>query len=440
MNHHIRILSSVALATVMATATATAQQTIILSQSECRTMALAANEQLRQAQNSLQQSSLDRKIANTAYLPKFEGSATGVYMLPDIDMMGSKMRIRGTYMAGISLVQPIYTGGKITAGRKLARIGEKVAAEQLRMTRMDVIAEADRAYWSYVAVTDKVKLMDSFKAMLDTLYNQTSIALEVGMATENDILRVEAKRSEIVYQQQKVSNGVELCRMALCNAIGADIDTHISVSDSMPAPTEATLLPIDISDRPELHLLQQQVEASRQQVAMTRADFLPTVGLSIGYNYYGNIKLNSMVDVGGGMLMPYSQEFRDGIAMGLLSVKIPLFHWGEGFKKVRRARIAVDNANLDLQRTSRLLDLETRQAATNVSDGFNLINSAQTAMRQAEENLRVTTERYNESMIPLSDLLDAQTQWQQSRSNLIEAQTQYQIYLTDYLRATGHLE
>lgn len=440
MNHHIRILSSVALATVMATATATAQQTIILSQSECRTMALAANELLRQAQNSLQQSSLDRKIANTAYLPKFEGSATGVYMLPDIDMMGSKMRIRGTYMAGISLVQPIYTGGKITAGRKLARIGEKVAAEQLRMTRMDVIAEADRAYWSYVAVTDKVKLMDSFKAMLDTLYNQTSIALEVGMATENDILRVEAKRSEIVYQQQKVANGVELCRMALCNAIGADIDTHISVSDSMPAPTEATLLPIDISDRPELHLLQQQVEASRQQVAMTRADFLPTVGLSIGYNYYGNIKLNSMVDVGGGMLMPYSQEFRDGIAMGLLSVKIPLFHWGEGFKKVRRARIAVDNANLDLQRTSRLLDLETRQAATNVSDGFNLINSAQTAMRQAEENLRVTTERYNESMIPLSDLLDAQTQWQQSRSNLIEAQTQYQIYLTDYLRATGHLE
>ncbi len=69
-----------------------------------------------------------------------------------------------------------------------------------------------------------------------------------------------------------------------------------------------------------------------------------------------------------------------------------------------------------------------------------MIGAAQTALNQAEENLRVTTDRYSESMATLADLLDAQTQWHQSRSNLIEAQTQYQIYLTDYLRATGHLE
>lgn len=439
MNFNIKSLSF-ALIAVFTVSAATAQHTISLTKSECRTMALAASDLLRQANNSLQQSSLDRKIANTAYLPKFEDSATGLYMLPDIDMMGSKMRMRGTYMAGISLVQPIYTGGKITAGRNLARIGEKIASEQLRMTRMDVIAEADRAYWSYVAVTDKVRLMDALKAMLDTLYHQTETAVAVGMATENNLLRVEARRSEIIYQQQKVANGADLCRMALCNAIGADIDTQITINDNLPVPSAPGNLSTDISDRPELFLLENQVEASRQQVAMTRSDFLPSVGLSIGYNYYGNIKLNSMVDVGGGMLMPYSQEFRDGIAMGLLSVKIPLFHWGEGVKKVRRARLAVDNANLELRHTSRLLDLETRQAATNVSDGYNLIGSAQAALLQAEENLRVTTDRYNESMAPLSDLLDAQTQWQQSRSNLIEAQTQYQIYLTDYLRSTGHLE
>lgn len=439
MNFHIKTLSAMATAAIIASA-AMAQENISLTQAECRAMALSASEQLQQAENSLQQSTLDRKIANTAYLPKFEGSATGVYMLPDIDMMGSKMRMRGTYMAGISLVQPIYTGGKITAGRNLARIGEKVASEQLRMTRMDVIAEADHAYWTFIAVTDKVKLMDTFRAMLDTLYQQTATAVTVGMATENDLLRVEARRSEIIYQQQKVSNGAELCRMALCNAIGIDTGTRIMIDETLPAPSTPGIMPTDISDRPELHLLQKQVEASQQQVKMTLADFLPTIGLSIGYNYYGNIKLNSMVDVGGGMLMPYSQEFRDGIAMGLLSVKIPLFHWGEGAKKVRRARLAVNNASLDLERTSRLLLLESRQAVINLTDGYNMIGAAQTALNQAEENLRVTTDRYSESMATLADLLDAQTQWHQSRSNLIEAQTQYQIYLTDYLRATGHLE
>lgn len=60
-------------------------------------------------------------------------------------------------------------------------------------------------------------------------------------------------------------------------------------------------------------------------------------------------------------------------------------------------------------------------------------------MRQADENLRVMRNRYAASMAPLTDLLDAQSQWQQAESNLIEAQTQYKIYETEYLRATGSL-
>lgn len=415
-------------------------QPMILTRAECRSMALAHNEKITISENSLKQAELDRKIATTAYLPKFEGSATGVYMLPDMDMMGSKMRMRGTYMAGIQLMQPIYTGGKITAGRKLAGIGREVATEQLRMSRSEVIAEADNSYWTYIAVCDKVKLMEQFKLMIDTLYEQTATAVEAGMATSNDLLRISAKRSEIIYQQQKVANGADLCRMALCNAIGVDMNTEIIAVDTVIDPQMPGALTPDISARPELHLLEKQVEASRQQVNMTRADFLPTVGLSIGYNYYGNIKLNSMVDVGGGMLMPYSQEFRDGIAMGLLSVKIPLFHWGEGMKKVKKARLAVENANLDLINTSRLLELEARQAAANLSDGWNLITSSEVALEQATENLRVMQNRYNENMAPLTDLLDAQNQWHQSRSNHIEALTQYQIYRTEWLRATGRLD
>lgn len=81
-----------------------------------------------------------------------------------------------------------------------------------------------------------------------------------------------------------------------------------------------------------------------------------------------------------------------------------------------------------------------QQAIRNVEDGFRLIEAADLAFRQAEENLRVMQNRYAASMAPLTDLLDAQSQWQQASSNLIEAQTQYKIYETDYLRATGKLE
>ena len=416
-----------------------AQQPLRISLSECREMALTHSEELQQADNTIQQAKLDRKIAATAYLPKIDGAATGAYMLPNIDMMGMELSMRGTYMAGLSLTQPIYAGGKITTGNRLARIGEEVASEQYRMKRMDVIADADNAYWTYIAVGRKVRMLESYKAQMDTLHRQTETALSAGLATENDLLRIEAKRSEISYQLQKVKNGADLCRMSLCSIVGADFNTQIEAVDTTFIISRPGQLDPDIASRPELHLLEKQVAAGKEQIRMARADMLPTVGLGLSYMYYGNVKLNSMIDVGG-TKVPFSQEFRDGIGMAVLSVKIPIFHWGEIHKKVRKAKYELKNAELDLQQNTKLLNIEVQQAIRNVQDGYELINTAEKGLQQADENLRVMRNRYVASMAPLTDLLDAQSQWQQAESNLIEAQTQYKIYETEYLRATGALD
>ena len=416
-----------------------AQQTLRISQAECREMALAHSEELQKSDNALRQAELDQKIAQTAFLPKIEGSAMGAYVFPDIDMMGMELRMRGTYMAGVNLTQPIYTGGKITTGHRLARIGKEAAAEKFRMTRMDVLVEADNAYWTYIAVGRKVRMLESYHAQMDTLYRQTETALVAGLATENELLRIDAKRTEIHYQLQKVQNGADLCRMSLCRIVGADFDTQIEATDTIFVASQPVGISAETAARPELHLLEKQVAAGKEQIRMARADMLPTVGLSVGYSYYGNIKLNGMADVGGGTMVPYSQEFRDGMGLAMLSVKIPIFHWGESRKKVRKARYELRNVELDLQKNTRLLNIEVQQAIRNIQDGYELIRTAEKGLQQADENLRVMRNRYAASMAPLTDLLDAQSQWQQAESNLIEAQTQYKIYETEYLRATGRL-
>ena len=415
-------------------------QPLLLSHAQCREMALSHSEELEQADIRLRQAELDNRIATTAYLPKFEGSATGAYVFPDIDMMGMDLRMRGMYMAGITLTQPIYTGGKIMAGKRMARIGEAAAGEQLRMTRMDVLVDADNAYWTCIAVDRKVRMLESYCAQMDTLYDQMSGSLSAGMIIENDLLRIKAKQSEIHYQLQKARNGADLCRLSLCRLIGVDDTTAIVPTDTTWVVADPGLLTASIDNRPELTLLKQQVEVGRQQIKSTRAEMLPTVGLSAGYTYYGNIKLNSLVDVGNGTMMPYSQEFRDGIGMVMLAVKVPLFHWGEVHKKVRKARYELRSAELELQKNTRLLNLEVQQAIRNVQDGYRLVGTAETGVEQALENLRVMRNRYESSMATLTDLLDAQSQWQQAESNLIEAHTQYKIYETQYLRATGQLE
>jgi len=417
-----------------------AQQPMKLSMEQCRDMALTTSEEIKQADNRLRQAELDDKIAATARLPKIEGSATGAYVLPDIEMTGMELAMRGTYMAGLTLTQPIYTGGKISAGWQMARLGRQIADQQLRMTRMDVLVDADNAYWSYIAVRRKVRMLESYSTQMDTIYKQTSSAVTAGMAIENDLLRIEAKRTEIEYQLQRARNGADLCRMALCNVIGAPLDTAIEPTDTTFNIESPTAMSLDIARRPEVGLLEKQIDVNMQRIRDARSEMLPTVGLSAGYSYYGNIKLKGFADMGNGTTVPYTQEFRDGIGIAMLAVKIPIFHWGESRKKMHKARYELDNSQLELQRNMRLMSIEAQQAVQNVEDGYRMIHTAESGLRQAEENLRVMRNRYAAAMSPLTDLLDAQSQWQQAQSNLIEAQTQYMIYRTDYLRATGQLE
>lgn len=406
-----------------------------LSQSECRKMALQNNEEMKKSENSYQKAKLDKEIAFAAYLPELEGSLTSLYR-KDVDMMGSELQMRGTYLAGITLNQPIFTGGKIIASNKLAKIGVDCAKENQRKTEMDVIAEADNAYWTYIAVGEKVKLLEAYQKQLDGLYHQIAKTVEVEMATKNELLRVEAKRSQILYQLKKAKNGMELCRMSLCSTLGIDIHTAIQTTDTKLEVTAPQLQESSIMLRPEYKLLLNQVQAQKEQIKVARADVLPTFGLSAQYSYYGNLKLVGQAEDG----TPFKQEYKEGFPMLMASISIPLFRWGKGIKGIKKAKIDYQNAQLDLQKNERLLNIELQQAILNVTDGYNLIETASIGMSQADENLRNMQNSYNASMSTLTDLLDAQAQWQEAYSNRIEAKTQYKIYESEYLRVSGQLK
>lgn len=414
---------------------AEAQETLRLSLQECREMALEASEDLQKADNERLKAEYDKAIAMAANLPNFSATGLGEYMT-DMDMMGMTLQMHGMYMAGITLAQPVYVGGKIRAANKLAKIGEEAAEETLRSTRSDVISDADNAYWSYISVLSKIKMLESIKEQMDTLFSQVGTSLEAGMSTRSDLLRVEANRSDIEYQIQKALNGANLCRLSLCNVIGADFDTLIEPTDTVITPTLIEYLEVGTTTtRPELRLLDMQLEAAKYQVRSTRADFLPQLALSLGYVYYGNMKMIT----GKGTAEEYSMNMEDGIGMAMLSLSVPIFHWGEGRKTVKKAKLDVHNAELDLQKTRRLLNIEEQQALQNLQDGRRLVQVAELSYAQAEESYRIENERYLGGMGTLTDFLDAQGTLMQAESNLIEAQTQMKIYETEYLRVTDRL-
>lgn len=412
-----------------------------LTLGECREMALRTDENLKIAENNVVGFDLDRAVARTQYLPKLAGNATAMYTAPDSkvgDMM--TMQIRGAYMAGINLTQPIYAGGKIVAANRMASVGREISREQLRAARMDVIADAEKSYWTYVAVLAKVKMTESYLAMIDSIYGTTATSVELGMANRQALLRVNTRRSEIVYRLNQARAGADVCRMALCRVIGVADTVAIVPTESIMGDAALPAMDIDVSGRPETMILGKNIDIRRHEVSMARADFLPAVGVQLGWSAYGNMKMKGWSQDQAGNPVPFSSTISDNGFMGVLSVQIPLFHWGEGVKKVKRARLEVENARLALARNTRLMELEARRNYSNLATGVELIRSAGTAMDEADENLRMMREQYEVGLNTLTDLLEAQSQWQTSYSNLIEARTQFRINRVDYLRSIGALE
>ena len=414
-------------------------QTLSLSLQECRQMALDHNEQIKTASNAVDKAKLDRQIAFAQYLPKVDGSITGIQM-KNLDIIGMSLQTRGTYLAGINVTLPLYAGGQLTAANRLAQIGQTVSEEQQRKIRMQVIADVDNAYYTLISVQSKIKMLEAYARQMQGLYDQVELSVKVELATENDLLRISTKQNEISYQLQKANNGELLCQLALANLIGTDFEQTVIPTDTLLQSSFTDNLSEDFSTRPELILLQQQVKASELQVKRARANYLPTVALVGSYSHYDNLKLKGSFHNLDGTPLTVSHTFSGGNPYALLSVQVPIFHWGAEVKKVKKAKLDLNDSQLQLEQNERGMRIQVRQAVQNISDGQRMVETATIGQQQADENLRVMREKFDNQLCSMTDLLDAQSQWQQARSNLIEAQTQLKIYETEYLRVTGRLE
>lgn len=450
---------------------ATAQESMTLQQA--REMALGKNKNLKVAGKYLEKAEAQKAAVKTMRLPAFSAMGMGIYQNKDIEMelilptqvpnpltgqlepnlmidpstgypvMGPdgnpifnmyawlplNISLSGAYVAALMLEQPIYTGGKISAGNKMANIGIEMADENIELERMKTIIEVDNAYWTHISVLQKVKLAQQAVEMLTELVEKASNAKEVGMSNRNDLLKAQVEFNNTKLNLKNAKNGLELSRMNLCRITGLPFNTEILAVDttvSVEPIAELALKDETISGRPEYQLLQKNVAMQEQNIRMARADFLPTAGFQAAYTHIGGIKLSET-------------DFSNTSLNVLASVKIPLFHWGEGIKKIKAAKIDKEIQELELEKNSDLLQLETEQARLNVMLAWERIQMSETALAQAEENLRVTQDNYEVGMETITELLMAQTSWQKAFSEWIDSKTDYKMKETAWLKSTGKL-
>lgn len=346
--------------------------------------------------------------------------------LPDIRL---QLNMRGVYTAGVQLEQPIYMGGKVRAAHEMAKMGEDMAGENLRMNRSEILLSADEAYWQLLRVREQVVAAEKYKAVVKELLKNLQDAKQVGMVNSNEVLKAQVRYNEASLMLQKAENGAVLARMNLCRVIGLDLQTEVKLQDSLTEAINPQIWGLDsaVSQRPDYNLLMQEVDLRGRQVALTRSDFLPQIGVSAAYGYGGGLKLNG-------------DDESNATFSAMAAVRIPVFHWGEGRNKVRSARMEEEISQLNLEKSAELMRLEITSSRFNIKDAETRVEMARNALQQARENLQVSTNQYQVGLENLTALLEAQAQWQQAWSQWIDAKTLLHLSESAYLKAIGKLE
>jgi len=297
------------------------------------------------------------------------------------------------------------------------------------MQKMNVLAEAEQTYWLHVSVKEKVKLAEASVEMLTYLVAKVTNAYETGLVHQNEVSKVQVQLNKAELDLQKARNGLEINRMSLCRVTGISFDTLIVVNDSLISVSTQVLPKLggeDVSFRPEFKALQKDIEMEEQNIRLVQADYLPTLGLSAGYFYFGGMKVSDT-------------NFDAGYEMIMAGLKIPIFQWGQGKNKVNSAKATKEIKELELEKNRKLLKLQIEQAKLNLQDALLRISISEKALEQSNENLRISNDNYELGFETISDLLMARLDWQKTYSDLIDTKTDFKIKETTYLKVTGRL-
>ena len=420
-------------------------QTYTLDQ--CKKLAFGNNAAIKNSRLAIQSAEQAKEAAFTGYFPQVDAAAftfrsTDPLMkktipgsdLPVVNVSGGNLGTaafpgfplslfkKGT-VGMATVIQPVFAGFRISTGNKLAKLGIEVSELQLTATQNAISLDTEKQYWQIVALKEKIKTLEQYIRMVDALHQEVNDAWEAGLVTRNDLLKVELKQNELKMDHMKLTNGIELAKMALCQYIGVDYHPGISFSDTIPGAVQPQLIYTDhqqaLLNRPEYQLLQKSTEAEKSRTRMTRGGYLPQVGIGAGAQY-----LDIMDEDGYG----------NGMIFGTIS--IPLSGWWEASHKIKERRlIEAQNKNTVVDNNQKLL-LQMQQVQNTLDEAYEQVQLAKVSVQQAEENLEVNRDHYKAGLTEVSDMLDAQAQYQQSHDQYVEALTQYQVSKVNYLQIT----
>ena len=352
---------------------------------------------------------------------------------------GFRTDTRNMMAGAVMVTQPVFMGGAIIAANKIADINEEMAANSLEMSRQNTLFNIDQAYWQVVSLCYKQTLAESYVALVKKLKSDVQKMIDQGVATKGDGLSVSVRVNEAEMALTQVKDGLTLSKMLLCQLCGLPLNESVTLADEENTKVDVTQqtlltnvaamgnLETATENRPELKVLQNTVDLSRQTTNALKAGNLPQVLLTGGYVVSNPSMFNG-----------FEKKFAGLWSVGVV-VRVPVWNWGDVKYKVRASKGATAMASLQLDEARELIELQVNQSNFRVNEAQKKLAMALSNVANADENLRMANLAFKEGTASHTTVMEAQTAWQQAQSQLIDAKIGVKLSEVELQKALGTL-
>ena len=412
----------------------------VLTLDSCRSLAKEHSRILQQKDEEIKAAHAKKQQVMTNFFPQV--AARGVYLhmqkelhLIDWDkplghlnfLIPERLRHLGTvdlrnlWVGNVTAIQPLFLGGKIISGYKMASLAERLQGELRQTAETEVETKLDETYWQVVSLRSKERLLDQLVRLLEQTVKDVDASIDAGVATKADGLSVRTKLSEAEVKRSQVVNGLELSRMLLADLCGLSEDESFTLAEeghlqelllcTQTAPiardedTEAA-----IERRSEIRSLRLVDSIYSKRVNMESASLFPKL---YGVASYSTTNPNSF--------QGQKKEFGGQYYLGLM-LEVPISDLFSGTFKRRQAKAEHRVKQLELAEARSKINLQIKQALRTADDARRAYTTALSAVKMAEENMRYAKAGYDEGVIPLLNYTMAQTAWMSAQDSLIDAQ------------------
>ena len=406
-----------------------AQQSTLLE--KYRTMALDYNHDSKAAEKNIAASMEVEKSARADLKPKLSGAASFQYtgnpmeLTLDIPSIGLSKTVEGknlNYGGSLSILQPVYTGGRVLESIRMAQHQQALAGNQAKALNDAVCYQTDIQYWSAVARQEIVDVAEDFRNSIAALVKTIKERVEVGLVDPQDLLMAEVKLNEAEYQLLQAQSNFETGRMALNSMIGVRLEQPTELDAQIPIVVVSDSLWLSTGmGRPEIQMAYDKIRIAESTKKLNDSQFKPQfyVGVegsysSPGYNFKKDLDPNYAV---------YAK------------VSVPIFEWGKRRSEKRVSSFRIGMAEDNLNKVVDRVELEVSVARKALSQAIERVRLSESSLAKAEENEAKAVERYNEGKVSVVEVIDAQTYRQTSQVNYVQAKAAAQGHYSELIKA-----